>query len=139
MGEGELVIIPQQVCSSSMQNLVLGVLVDLCENPKVTFPNEGTECIQRSKTEWSDPFRPFHLWCHGGHMAMTPVPGPSWPSCGGQRRRSLAYPEDLSTLWRVSRRGIGDFALPPSSPCFLAPYLLHFLPTMLHVYIHCLS
>lgn len=113
------------------------------------------------------PFRPYHLWCHGGHMAMTPVPGLSWPSCGGQRRRNLAYPEDLSTLWRVTRRGIGNkkhrfLALFYSSSSFFALFSRSFsapslfspcsgsdptftLPTLLSAYaispscIHCLS
>lgn len=106
-------VLYMQVCPDSNQNLVLGVLVDLCENPKVAIscviapslsvlalqlPTAILLCVSltvqlHSYTAFLCPhiYRQFLMWWPGeGERQMFP-PGLCWPLSGDRKKQRWEY------------------------------------------------
>ena len=92
-----------QVCPLNNQSLVLGVLVDLCENPKVNIRSSSMV----------DPIlcvcvllllRLFHILLRGEGERETCVRGLCWPLSGGKRRLRWECLALIPEPWQVTYR-----------------------------------
>ena len=95
---------PAQVCPGTMQGLTLGVIVDLCENPKVILllggliNSPGGLSLLDDNPDVSFSHRPSPtLWLGKGWIIAPP--GRCLPGYGAQMRAIWMCPGGTSTPW----------------------------------------